>query len=254
MAIQKKPFSVHKHGSLLLTTVFICLLIGIPLVLFFLSPQKTKTEQLYKPIVNQPTTINPPPTLTIKNIMPSQNATTAGIFTPIVVTFAQPVPLPIKVALTVNSSPLIDGTADWSDGDTIFTFSPRAPLLTNTKYTILLKSNTTTLSSWSFQTIPVESVSIEDQERSQGLADEEYNKEQAQIDKRYPWLDKLPLQTDSFYVYFDIKKKGFVAKLYPKDSSTKEVTQLKAQVFDSLNTLDLPVHNYPFFWEITPEP
>lgn len=91
----------------------------------------------------------------------------------------------------------------------------------------------------------------------QTTADRDFAAHQKELDKNFPWLDKLPLQKDEYFVFFDTDKKQFVGKLYPKTSGGSiddQVALLKNQVIEALKAQGIPSDQYPISWIITPEP
>ncbi len=111
----------------------------------------------------------------------------------------------------------------------------------------------------SFQNTPPPSMSTQDQIKAQEQADRNYAETTKQIDTQYPWLDKLPLQVpNTYYVYFDINQKQFIAKLYPKASSSipvdQQVENFKKEIQSKLLNLIPNYTNYPISWDIKPQP
>ncbi len=82
----------------------------------------------------------------------------------------------------------------------------------------------------------------------------EFSKEQENIAQTYPWSDKLPLQTESYFVYFDVEKKAFVGLLYPigpdQNSINSQVVDMKTKINKSLVDLGVDVAKYKFEWTI----
>ncbi len=66
--------------------------------------------------------------------------------------------------------------------------------------------------------------------KAQTASDKQFGDWQKKLYDTYPWYDKLPLQTDRYFVYFNPDKKKFIAKLYP---DTKQLTPL----YEQLNAL-----------------
>jgi|GEM_PF-3524881 len=80
---------------------------------------------------------------------------------------------------------------------------------------------------------------------------------QETIQKTYPWIDKLPLQSDNYFFFFDVEKKSFIGKLYPQTtdetSLETQVNTMKAAIIEELNNLAIPTTQFPIDWQITPE-
>ena len=82
----------------------------------------------------------------------------------------------------------------------------------------------------------------------------EFSKEQEGMIQNYPWLNKLPLQTENYFVYFDVEKKAFVGILYPSGSDpslvNSQVAETKARINKELTDLGVNVAKYKFEWDI----
>ena len=85
----------------------------------------------------------------------------------------------------------------------------------------------------------------------QKQADQEYNNWQQGNSDAYSWIRKLPLTADNYFVYFDLNKKVFIGRLYPK--SGDNVDQIKADVLNKLKTeKEIPVENFKVEWMVNP--
>ena len=88
----------------------------------------------------------------------------------------------------------------------------------------------------------------------QGQADKNSGDEATAIYNSYPWLDKFPLQTDSYFFYFDLNKKAFIGKLYPQKSSNESVTDqvaaVKQQILSILTSYGIDSTKYTITWTI----
>ena len=88
---------------------------------------------------------------------------------------------------------------------------------------------------------------IEDQKK----VDAEYSNWQEDINTNYPWLKKLPLYSDKYFVYFDINKKIFISKLYPK--VTDNVNDMKTEIVRQLKVeKEITVESFKIQWSIIP--
>ena len=58
---------------------------------------------------------------------------------------------------------------------------------------------------------------------------------------QFPWIDKLPLMSDRFFVMFDSKNKKFILKIYVKEDSPLVLEEVKALLLEK--GVDV---NYPF--------
>ena len=95
------------------------------------------------------------------------------------------------------------------------------------------------------------------QEEFQAAIQEQKNTDEAFADSEravkavYPWIYNLPLQTDAYFVYFDLDKKVFIGLLYPK--AEDDVEQLKAEAITQLkNVKNIQVENYMIEWTVNP--
>ncbi len=77
--------------------------------------------------------------------------------------------------------------------------------------------------------------------------DQNWGKKAQEIENAYPWLDQLPLTTDEYFVYFDITKKTFIAKIY-----TKEIDKTKAKISDDLAKKGIDLSKYSVEWKLLP--
>ena len=106
-------------------------------------------------------------------------------------------------------------------------------------------------------TLPIQIKSTEEQIKEQAEADRNAGLKQEEINKNYPWLDKLPIQTNNYFVYFDTDSKFFIGKLYPKNSSTTsintQVSNFKKEIIAKLNSLEIDTSKYTFNWKILPK-
>lgn len=92
---------------------------------------------------------------------------------------------------------------------------------------------------------------------TQAQADQDFAAKTKAINDLYPWLNKLPLQTKNYYVYFDVDQKQFIARLYPKTASTvpidQQVSDLKTEITTRLQSIIPDYTKYPIKWDIKPE-
>lgn len=104
---------------------------------------------------------------------------------------------------------------------------------------------------------PEKVISTEEQIRLQSQADKDFAEKTKQTATLYPWLDKLPIQYQNYYAYFDIDEKQFIAKLYPSSSSNipidQQVSDLKKEVETKLQSLIPDYGKYNIRWDIKPE-
>ena len=77
----------------------------------------------------------------------------------------------------------------------------------------------------------------------------EYDEWQANLRLTYPWLRKLPVASEKYYVYFDLKQEKFLGSLYPARGDNP--ANIKKEALRVLKEDKLiPVENYQFTWTI----
>lgn len=82
--------------------------------------------------------------------------------------------------------------------------------------------------------------------------DKVFADKERRIKAEYPWIYNLPLQSDKYFVYFDLQNKVFIGLLYPKTGNNVE--QLKTIVMQELKLAKkIPVENFKFEWTINPK-
>lgn len=95
-------------------------------------------------------------------------------------------------------------------------------------------------------------VALQQAINSQKAVDDEYAGLQLEVKQNYPWLRKLPLASQRYFVYFDIDKKTFIGKLYLSKSDDGQ--KLKTELVNRLrNVLEIPVENFLFEWIVIPQ-
>lgn len=109
----------------------------------------------------------------------------------------------------------------------------------------------------SISTASPSGIPLTDQIKIQSEADRDFAEKTKQINILYPWLDKLPIQTPNYYVYFDVNQKQFIAKLYPSSTSTtpidQQVNSFKSEITTKLQSLIPDYTQYNIKWDIIPE-
>ena len=77
----------------------------------------------------------------------------------------------------------------------------------------------------------------------------EYDDWQANLRQTYPWLRKLPVADDKYYVYFDLKEEKFLGSVYP--ASGDNVAIIKAAALRVLKEVkEIPVDDYQISWTV----
>lgn len=79
----------------------------------------------------------------------------------------------------------------------------------------------------------------------QSKADREYGEIIQQQYTDYPWLEKLPLQTENYFIYFDTNEKKFFGQLY----KTENQDQTKAEIINKLKELGIAIEQYEIVWQ-----
>ncbi len=78
---------------------------------------------------------------------------------------------------------------------------------------------------------------------------DEYGKSQEEVGYDYPWLRKLPLVNEKFYVYYDVEQRIFIADLFldPTDNAEQVKSDIQKQILDITK---VPTENFQFQWNI----
>lgn len=106
---------------------------------------------------------------------------------------------------------------------------------------------------------PKKDIAPPDQMKIQSEADQDFAEKTKQMNDAYPWLNKLPIQAQNYYVYFDVDvdQKQFIAKLYPNSSSATPVDQqieaMKREIESKLKSSIPDYNNYQIKWDIKVE-
>ena len=243
----------------------ILILLFIPVIIISFSSKKPATT------VSKSNSSLPPTNKSSQNISqqtsqkllpvidttPSNNATNISIYPTVSATFKNPLTQTEQKSITLNISSSIPGNISWSNDERTIIFTPTQPFTTNQNYTVIISSNNGSYS-WSFTTASPDTISTADQQKEQSQADLNYASKEAQFQQNYPWYNDLPLQTETYYVYFDTNSKSFIGILYPSNSSSasvdNQVAGMKSDIQTQLTNLGIPYNNYPLNWEVTPEP
>lgn len=99
---------------------------------------------------------------------------------------------------------------------------------------------------------------LKEQLNLQTQADHSYAYSVNNTFEKYPWIDKLPVNGDNYYIYFDLASGSFMADIYPKAASTepeqKQAEKIKTQVLAALKIRGVDYQNYAINWKVKPEP
>lgn len=80
----------------------------------------------------------------------------------------------------------------------------------------------------------------------------EYDDWHSYLRQTYPWLRKLPVSSEKYYVYFDLYQEKFIGSLYPKAGDN--VNKIKAEALRILKEVkEIPVESYQFHWSVSPQ-
>ena len=80
---------------------------------------------------------------------------------------------------------------------------------------------------------------------TQTKSDIEYAQMYESMHDDFPWLDLLPLQTDTYFVYFDVNQEAFFGEIYVSENQE----EIKNEITARLSELQIPYENYRFVWE-----
>lgn len=97
--------------------------------------------------------------------------------------------------------------------------------------------------------VPTNSAQLEQAIEEAKQSAREYDDWQANLRLTYPWLRKLPLADDKYYVYFDLKEEKFLGSVYPV--SGDNVAIIKTEALRVLKEVkEIPVDDYQISWTV----
>lgn len=106
--------------------------------------------------------------------------------------------------------------------------------------------------------LPTKTESLQDIVKQQTISDKNFGIWQDAIVKQYSWYQNLPLQTDDYFVYFDINQKLFIGYIYTHTSSSTPLDaqeeNIKSTALKDLEAIGVQMKNYSFKWKVTPAP
>jgi hypothetical protein len=246
-------FRGYKYLFLLLVIIFI-----IAVVFFIFALINTKTIPS-SPTTTQIPNMTPPVAnnnLSIYSFSPKNGTTNASIFEQITIIFSKPLAPSEVTSILFSAIPDIKGTQVWSENNTILTITPQQPLLPQQDYTLKIRYGNQFFT-WSFTTKASTTLTEEEQIKAQTIADQNYGKAIRAQEEAYPWLQSLPLQTPTYFVFFDTNKKQMLATLYPTASSTLSIEQqeatIKSQILIRLQELGIDTIKYAPVWISKPK-
>lgn len=189
--------------------------------------------------------------LLVLNVIPIDNAQSVGIYPTISVRFSRPLTADEQNNLTLESTPKIQGTISWESAQQLY-LNVEQPLQQSEIYTLSVITESLRYS-WQFTTVSRNNVSFEDQVKVQSQSDQSYGEYIERIYDTYPWYNKLPLQTETYFVYFSTERKRFIAKLYADTTSQQsfpaQMASLKTEVLQRLRELGIDSDNYEIEWQ-----
>lgn len=193
--------------------------------------------------------------VSVISIFPLPNSSDVSLFPQITATFSAVLTQEQQSNILLLSTPQTEFTKSWSANQKSVSFTPTQPLITNQSYTLTLQYVDKTYS-WAFTTVPINKVSTEDQIKNQEIADRDFGEWDKNNQASYPWYNKLPLQTNTYFVYFNLDTKNFVAKIYPSSSTPteSETNAIKSEVLSKLAGLGINTANYSIEWKVIPAP
>lgn len=189
--------------------------------------------------------------LTIISFTPSNNESAIALTAPITITFSRPLAVNEQQLLTLTSTPALSFTKSWNEQTQTLSFISETPLQPSTLYTLVLTSPSFS-KEWSFTTRKSNITTSQEAQNAQSAADQNYNLHQEELQKNYPWLSVLPLQTNDYFVYFDTDTKTFRATLYVNDSDQPQINTLKKTILSQMQQLEIPTETFPITWITKP--
>lgn len=179
--------------------------------------------------------------------LPTQTSR-SGLYQAVTINFSRDLNTQEKAGLQVTVLPSVETEKKWLDNKTLVV-TPTEPLLASTAYKEIISFGSQT-TSIGFTTTDVQSVPIEDQVKIQSQADKNFGDWQLQVITNYPWYKQLPLQTESYFVYFDLDTKTLFAKIYSNPSDESRIIIIKNEVSSRLTALGVDLTTFPIEWKV----
>lgn len=188
--------------------------------------------------------------ISIESLNPPREAQNVGVHEAITVQFSRSLTLEEQEFVSFTSDPPLSVSYEWENARSL-TLTHTQPLWSETEYSFQI-TYPYSFSSWNATTQSNEDIPIEDIIKSQSEADRHYGSWMKNIQDKLPWYDELPLTTSDYYVYFNVDKNVFIAKIYIKQSSSisEEVQFQNGQdeVIRALSELSIPINEYEIEW------
>lgn len=192
---------------------------------------------------------------TIVSTSPSNKQQGVGIYSNILIRFSKALNTPEQNLIKIQTEPAVASVNKWVTPQ-VFEITLTAPMESNQIYTITV-TGTDKPYSFKFTTLPIEKTSTEDQAKIQSKADKENADYWKSVNSQYPWYNKLPLQSANYYVYFDLNKYMFIAKLYPQKSSSiptdAQVEFMKTEILSKLQQIGVDTKTAPIEYDVKEE-
>ena len=87
-------------------------------------------------------------------------------------------------------------------------------------------------------------VPLENAGQLQAESDRNFNILTLDRDLRYPWIDRLPLSGDTYFVYYDIAEEALIVRLYAPDTP-----ELRTEIENELREISVPYRDLAVQWE-----
>lgn len=243
--------NILTRQKLLFLLVFVVFLLVVIQVTLSLSKSiRVTTTQTSLPT---PTPILAPLPKDLTNITitttPAQ-ADNVSILATVSATFPRAIKENEKSNITLTISPIVEGAISWSSDNRTVSFTHIRAFITSQSYTTTLAYFNKRLV-WSFTTASQDNLNQQEQNQLQLQADEDFGRWQQSVYDNFPWYDLLPIQSNSYFVFFDTASKKFIATLYV-DQTSSQVEELKKDILSQFLTLGIPTNKYPFVWKYSP--
>jgi hypothetical protein len=209
--------------------------------------------------------IKAPSPFTIYSVYPQRDSLNVKLSSRIAIVFSRPLIEAEKTTVKINISPKTESTVFWENGNTSAAIKPLETLFPETGYIITVSYNNSQTFSWSFKTqktvsIPSPTPTPFSEENSllnqQGQSDLKFAQSQKQFLETHPWYNNLPPENNQYFINYDASKNDFFVILYPKKTSSlsidNQVSQLKTNVLQALQTLGINTALYKIEWTIIP--
>jgi hypothetical protein len=223
--------------------IALVILLIITFIFFIFFRREAPSSPVVEPTAS-PEVVGP---FDISLVLPGNSSTNVDLTSEISVTFNRPLKYDEQEQVVFSAVPSIEGSTRFSSDGTTLMISPSGDLRPNQNYILTVSWGDNSFE-WSFITTGTVELTEAEQIERQKKADENYGKWAEEVDRNYPWLQKLPLKDPNYFVYFDIDKNSFYGVLYVEANDSR-VSSLKSTIEQRLTSLDIPFRNYQFVWE-----